>query len=315
MNYSTLVQKNKQYNQLLASIFDGKFSAATLLKSVDADFIAEIAISLACKLVGASPEIARKGAHPDILIYGTSGKIDVSAVTEIIESLALRPYSSNKKIYCLLGIENMNETSQNKLLKSLEEPPEDVYFLMTTSNVKQVLPTVLSRSNVVEVDGASSQDIFQMLVESGVEKSLAQIAESCSAGNSTLASKLTTPKFAELYNLVFDALKNINGSKDCLAYASKFEGKDVDKNEMLDIAIILLRDASVINANAESLVTNNHHMTELKEIAGALSNASISSIISECLHMKEDLYYNGNTAAIVDKFVLMIAQEKTKCRK
>lgn len=315
MDYSLLVEKNKQYNQLLSCYNLGTLTNAILLKSVDENLSKEIAFSLASKIVGASISLVKKKAHPDVLIYGLDGKIDAGAANEIVESLVLRPYSSSKKVYCLFGIENMNEISQNKILKSLEEPPEDVFFILTSANMKLVLSTVASRTNVVEIDAASNKDIFDMLVACGVDNDTANIAVSCSAGNSTLAEKLTDQKFVNLYNLVIDALENINGSRDCLTYASKFESKEIDKNEMLDIAIVLLRDASMVNANKDSLVVNAHHMGAIKNIASGLFNDSIATMISECLRLKQNLYYNGNTTAIVDKFVLMIAEEKSKCRK
>ena len=68
--------------------------------------------------------------YPDIEIINKENKnIKIDEVREIIYSAIETAYNSPKKIFILLGIENLRKESSNALLKILEEPPKDVYFI------------------------------------------------------------------------------------------------------------------------------------------------------------------------------------------
>ena len=315
MDYTSLAQNNKQYRTLLSLFEKGRLSQVCLLVSSDSLLTESICYGVAAAITKADVKTIAKKNHPDVFIYGDNGKIDVANVTEIIETLAVRPYSANNKIYILLGAENMNESSQNKLLKSLEEAPRDVIFLLSATSTKNILPTVLSRAAEYKIDNLTDEQIYNLLVGSGIKASSAEIAVSCAGGNSTLARKLTTEGFGELYNDVLKMLEKVNGSKDCLAFAHKFESKNVDKQELLDICMLLVRDIAMILSGTSELVINKHHADELKIISEKCSLSACTKIMETCTTLKQDLVFNASASMVVDKLVLLIAEEKTKCRK
>jgi len=315
MDYIGLAKNNKQYANLLSLFEKNRLSHVCLLVSSDALLTEAICYALAAAITKADITRISKKNHPDVFIYGDNGKIDVANVTEIIETLAIRPYSASNKIYILLGAENMNEASQNKLLKSLEEAPRDVIFLLSATSTKNILPTVLSRSTEYKIDNLTNDQIYDLLVGDGVKTSWAEIAVSCAGGNSTLARKLTTDAFVELYKNVLEMLENVNGSKDCLAFAHKFDAKSINKREVLDICLLLVRDVAMINSGAQELVINKHHADELKSIAEKLNLQACTKIMETCIKLKQDLVFNTSGTMVVDKLVLTIAEEKTKCRK
>lgn len=315
MEYSSLAKNNKQYLNITSLYAKDKLSHVCLLVSSDTLLTEAICYQVAATIVKSSAEKIAKKSHPDVFVFGDAGKIDVASVNEIVESLAVRPYSADKKIYILLEAENMNEASQNKLLKSLEEAPRDVIFLLTAASTKNILPTVLSRSTEYKVDGLADSQIYELLISSGTSKEVAEIAVSCAGGNSTLASKLTTQNFAELYNNVLSMLMHVNGSKDCLEYVHKFDGKSVDKAELLDICALLVRDVAMLLSGKPELAGNKHHSNELNMIAETMNLQACAKILETCGKLKQDLFYNASATAVIDKLVLTIAEEKTKCRK
>ena len=315
MNYLSLVLKNKQYNQIVADFATGKANHAYMLCSADSLFTQNMAFALASNITNSAIARVESNIHPDVFIYGKNGKIDASQTAEIIADLNVAPYEADKKVYCLLGIENMNDTSQNKILKSLEEPPKNVIFILTCSNTKNVLSTVLSRVKMVNIDPISNNDILELLKQDGTKLDFAEVAVSCAGGNSTLANKLTTSTFLQMYNNILLMLDNVKTSKNCLEYVSLFENKNIDKTEFLDTCILLLRDISMILAGNRELVVNRHHLGALDQISNQFTLEATSNIITECLRLKEDLYYNTNTVVVLDNFLLKLAQEKVKCKK
>ncbi len=101
---------------------------------------------------------ALAGSHPDILTL--NGDEDprafpVDAVRRIRAEAYVRPNEAPRKVFVLLGVQNMSEISQNALLKILEEPPENVLFLLTTVSAAALLPTVRSRVQMFSAAGES----------------------------------------------------------------------------------------------------------------------------------------------------------------
>ena len=113
-------------------------------------------LAIACQSGGARPcltcEACRKIASeisPDVItisIPKDRRTIGVDAVREIRESAYIKPNDLSVKIYVIRDAEKMTEQAQNALLKLFEEPPHGVYFLLLTSDVNALLPTVRSRA-------------------------------------------------------------------------------------------------------------------------------------------------------------------------
>ena len=98
------------------------------------------------------------GSHPDI--FTLNGDEDprafpVDAVRRIRADAYVRPNEAPRRVFVLLGVQNMSEISQNALLKILEEPPENVLFILTAVSAAALLPTVRSRVQIFSAAGGS----------------------------------------------------------------------------------------------------------------------------------------------------------------
>lgn len=98
-------------------------------------------------------------SHPDIQLYapekkGSTFKVEVCRA--IRQDAFLQPNDGTCKVYILEDSQAMNDSSENALLKILEEPPVGVYFILTCDSRSAMLPTVLSRATVVPLLGAVS---------------------------------------------------------------------------------------------------------------------------------------------------------------
>lgn len=103
-------------------------------------------------------------SHPDFYVLNQES-IKVEHVDVLIRKLATKPISASKKIFVILNAENINEISQNKILKSLEEPNSDNIFILSTSRIDKLLPTVLSRLHKITLPKLSSQDKLTISTE------------------------------------------------------------------------------------------------------------------------------------------------------
>ena len=82
--------------------------------------------------------------NPDLLILDKH-TIQVADIENLIDNVQLKPMVYNYKVVFVTNAEGINETAQNKLLKTLEEPNPQVIFVMTCTNIEKLLPTIRSR--------------------------------------------------------------------------------------------------------------------------------------------------------------------------
>lgn len=125
--------------------------------------------------------------HPDVFIVQKekeSSFIKIDRIRNIIYQAGMKPYESRKKIFIITDAEDMNEESQNALLKILEEPRENQIFILTSSAVSGILATVVSRCRVVKFNLLSHAQIQGFLVERrGLEESEAVLFSHMALGS------------------------------------------------------------------------------------------------------------------------------------
>lgn len=116
----------------------------------------------------------------DCRIYPAEGKkLTTEAVSELLSDSALQPLEYDKKLYIINGFNEASALLQNKLLKTLEEPPQGVYFLLGATTLAPVLDTVKSRVKTLTVPPFTESSILSALERKGASPLNAEAAKSC----------------------------------------------------------------------------------------------------------------------------------------
>lgn len=97
--------------------------------------------------------------HPDVLEIDAASKTGVSDVREIIESAKYKAILGSYKVYIIDEVHMLSNSAFNALLKTLEEPPENVLFIFATTEVQKIPATILSRCQRFDLLRLSSQQI------------------------------------------------------------------------------------------------------------------------------------------------------------
>ncbi|MCX6372590.1 MAG: DNA polymerase III subunit [Actinobacteria bacterium] len=134
-------------------------------------FARELAVTLvsACGGCGVCPECerARRGIHPDLHVLEREGDlIRVAQVEPVIADLRLKPFAAGRRVWVIPEVEYLHQAAANKLLRSIEEPPDLVCFLLVTDRLERVLPTIVSRCQLVEFRPLSDEVVAGYLRES-----------------------------------------------------------------------------------------------------------------------------------------------------
>lgn len=326
LSYENVINKSKAFGLINMDASENRVSHAYLFVSQDENYLLEFSKQIATLLINLNEkENAEKNAlriksylHPDVKFYGYDEKsaINVDVVSKINEQAQVCPFEADKKIFVLFNVQDMNEISQNKILKTIEEPPANTYFLLCATGTSRILTTILSRVKQVELENLTNETITEMLVLAGSPRQSAEIFASCSNKNSTFAEKLTLDTgFLDFFGKIVSCFFDIKGSRDVLRYSSFFTAKNIDKNEFFDIATLISRDLSMIIAGKSELVICKNVLSKLKVIASSLNLDATSTLIETCLQAKEDLVFNANQTAVIDNFLFKIAEVKVKCRR
>lgn len=145
----------------------GRLSHAYLLRFGDPYCLRAALKIFAAEFFGASGVLLQRiqnESYSDFSVYPPEGKkISVDGISEIIADSALRPVEGDKKLYVIDGFDSASALVQNKLLKTLEEPPDGAYFLLGAVSAAPVLDTVLSRVKILEIPPFGEEQIFAAL--------------------------------------------------------------------------------------------------------------------------------------------------------
>ena len=162
--------------------------------------------------------------------------IKIDEVRELIYDAIESAYSSPKKIFILCGIENLRKESSNALLKILEEPPKDVYFILLARSLN-IISTIKSRTIKFHLEGASNEEL-------GVSKEIYYFFD----GNENNIRRykengIPLEEYEDGINSYEDALSNIKAMKE---YAkNEMENNENSSSDASFLEIIINYNRSI----------------------------------------------------------------------
>jgi DNA polymerase-3 subunit delta' len=124
------------------------------------------------------------GSHPDVQVIEGEGKtIKIDQMRVLRHEAALSPLEGRWKVYIIRQMEQATAEAANCLLKTLEEPPSSVILLLTASEADALLPTIVSRCQVLNLRPLASETVRRSLQERwGVDAERAQLLARLSGG-------------------------------------------------------------------------------------------------------------------------------------
>jgi len=175
--------------------------------------------------------------YPDIEVINRKNEnIKIDEVRELIYDAIESAYSSPKKIFILCGIENLRKESSNALLKILEEPPKDVYFILLARSLN-IISTIKSRTIKFHLEGASNEEL-------GVSKEIYYFFD----GNENNIKRykengIPLEEYEDGINSYEDALSNIKAMKE---YAkNEMENNENSSSDASFLEIIINYNRSI----------------------------------------------------------------------
>ena len=154
----------RKYNRLEHPDLHFVFPVATT-KNVEKEPVSDDFLTIWRESVLANPYMGLSQWYEFLGIENKQGSINKNESRQIIKKLSFKSFEAANKIMIIWMAEKMNITAANKLLKILEEPPPDTVFMLIAEDTSQILPTILSRAQLVKIPKIDQASMKKALVE------------------------------------------------------------------------------------------------------------------------------------------------------
>ena len=183
---TTIIGHTQQRKELCELVRNNRLPSALVfsgLKGVGKNLVArEIARQLLCELKSEAPQggcgtcrtclLFESGTHPDIqaLRFGGENAASVEDIRVVLEKMSLKPFMGGSKVALFDDADEISTVGANIILKSLEEPRPDTYFILILSNPSRLPTTILSRCQRFFFDRLNTDEIKEIISLRGIQE-------------------------------------------------------------------------------------------------------------------------------------------------
>ena len=246
------------------------------------------------------------GQFMDLMVIqaeNEGGSLKVDQIREVTKFLSLRPYQSSYKIVLFLRFQEANASAQNALLKTLEEAPGYAVLLLTADSAEQLLPTIVSRCEILRLRPLALAEVKNFLILRGVSDEKAEFLAHLAGGRPGYALRLSqdekalafrAEKLEDLHRLLADNLG------DRFHYAEKLaKDKDVFRQTLV-IWLSYWRDMLLNTSGASAALTNIDRAEEIEGLGSRVDRSLARAITVEIENSIERLDRNLNARLLAE---------------
>ncbi|GAW91615.1 DNA polymerase III subunit delta' [Calderihabitans maritimus] len=243
------------------------------------------------------------GNHPDFMVIDPQGKsIKIQQLRQLQRNLMYKHYEGHYRIILIREADAMTGEAANSFLKILEEPPLGTVFILLTTQVHRLPPTVVSRCQQVKFNPVPEKEIAEMLIKEGIPSVTARIAARLSEGRVSRAFRFAEEISTKRKEAIDYAQKILRADTvELFSIVSRLEQEE-NLQEMLELIALWFRDVMVWQESGEEkLVINNDQLEALKQVASSTTAARIG--LEEVQRAQKLLRMNVNLRLVLENLV------------
>lgn len=275
-----------------------------------------------------------EGNHPDVIEIDAASNNGVDQVRSLISEVNYAPMKGRYKVYIIDEVHMMSQGAFNALLKTLEEPPEHVIFILATTEPQKVLPTIVSRCQRYDFGKIDRLDVISRLsfvmqnekIQYEPE-ALEEIFELCDGGMRDALSlldqaiaycgdKLTVDGIRELFGLsskketVELILSMAKGRViDILDKLERFEQGGIDVKRLTGSMLTMLQDDLIYSRTKNAGLLDSLSEEYANMLSAAVPPLLASKMIEQLLDAQMDYRNVSNIRAFFKLTLLRISAE------
>lgn len=277
-----------------------------------------------------------EGSHPDVIEIDAASNSGVDEVRELIEKVKYAPIQGKYKVYIIDEVHMMTNSAFNALLKTLEEPPSYVVFILCTTEPYKLLPTILSRcqryefkkitdaelrkliTHVLKEEGVSAtNDAINLIVElanGGARDSLSLLDQVISYAGSNIEEEDVIKMFGLVSSQdkirLLENIKEGNTLKVLKTY-DEFIIRNIDLSRLVNELLTLLKDSLVyLKTRDKSLITSSKE-EDAKEIMLKFDESELLSYIDLLLKCQNEFKTTSDPNFLFEIYLLKLLKVGT----
>ncbi len=230
----------------------------------------------------------KHGTHPNVyMIEPVKNIIKKQQIQDLQIEFSKTSIEPGPKVYIIRDIETIHVAAANSLLKFLEEPFPNIHAILTTSNINRILPTIISRSQVVQFQSLNPEIVRKDMIDAGYPEETALIT--CELTNSLdTAMEIANSEFyLDFVQTVKDLYEIINTKEESLIIYFNQNNSIIYQDKELSIlflSLMIIYQKDVINyitGNMKNIVFKD----SLDTICGIVDHKPKNRLITELEHM------------------------------
>lgn len=218
----------------------------------------------ACRLVMAD-------RHPDVRLIAPEGaSIKIDAIREMQHAVSLSAVEGRYRVVVIDQFDQATTSAANALLKTLEEPPGMVVLLLTATRLESLLPTIVSRCQIISLRLVPVERVVAALRARGVEAGRARLLGRLSQGRIgwALAAVQDDQMLAQREQTLEAIRSLVHGSHvERFSWAQSLSRKPDHVPQVLEVMASWWRDVLLLAAGSTAAIANVDHQDELQEWA------------------------------------------------
>lgn len=233
---------------------------------------------------------------PDLKIINCDGLwIKKEQMDDLQAEFSMKSVSSNRKVYIINGAHNLNASASNSILKFLEEPEEGIVAILVTDNIYNVLGTIVSRCQVINLN---NNDTYS-------DSMIVNIANMLFDESDKIDCFVNDSNSLEKIDYIVSFIKYLdNNGLDTILYINDVWNKYISKDDYLfafDIMLMFYNDVISYKLNNKVILTD-YNDAIVKFSFYELSY--IMKCISLIIELKNRIYSNVNIGLLMDKLII-----------
>jgi DNA polymerase-3 subunit delta' len=259
-----------------------------------------------------------RGLYPDVQVLEPEGQsYRKGQLDELIASACQRPMQGDRRVFILREAHKLNESAANAFLKTLEEPLASNVFILLTTNLNLILPTIQSRCQILKFLPLSTNEVKVELQRRGVDPEKALLM---AFFNADTLEDLARADWAELEEkrrsilAILERLIRQNEVEDVLL--DLYDRSRVRESfiayfrEMVNLISVLLRDIMVLMVDpaSGSALINSDYKDKLMELAALTDIDKIFFLIRKMEFLLRDVQRNLNARVLILEFINSYSQ-------
>ncbi|HEU4962890.1 MAG TPA: DNA polymerase III subunit delta' [Bacilli bacterium] len=254
------------------------------------------------------------GNHPDVLVIEPDGaSIKIAQIRELQHQFSRKALESTK-IYLIHNADKMTVEAANSLLKFLEEPTTPVVAILLAESKNKLLPTIISRCQIVPFHRRPVEQVESLLQEQGVPagraRYLAYIKQSVNAASEFAESE----KFADILTLVVQLSEELASRRGNPLFTIQdkvikpgWQAADLDA--FLDCLAWWYRDLLYVSVGMEPSVAGTAQLETYRSQVSRYRPDQLTRSIEAILTTKKRLQGNANTQLTLEHLILQLQGE------